>query len=226
MNDTGLASEPLDSPRSQVSLSFAKPDLGQHLTLEEAPRYRVLVVADALGPDIVGVELALDAGRPRRLSNRELTLTLGELLSEDAELTPGAHWLFAAPVAVSGLVPVVAAGGARAAKARRFFVGNSASDAAAGSGAVWLRKPEGSYNGGNGQAVTFDAFAFSALGAPIDAPCTITLRSPKVNGRLRLASPFALHALPSGLYEVSVSAPAAPTSISYFTVNRELGEGP
>jgi hypothetical protein len=211
-------------PLSPAALSFVAPELGEHVTSADPHGFRVQVRADAFGPDIIGVDLALDAGRPRRSSLAETTITLGELLSADAELSPGEHWLFAAPVLASGLVPRTASGGS--AKARRFFIGNTLGEAAGPSGAVWLRKPEGSYNGPkSSESVLFEAFVFSALGAEVDAPCTITLRSPKVSGQLRLASPFLLHEVPSGAYELSVSARAAPIRTTQFTVNRELVGG-
>jgi hypothetical protein len=225
-NSTKLPAIALDSPLSVASLSFATPELGEHLLTADPRSYRVRVVSDAVGPDVVALELALDAGRPRSVSLAEPSIALGELLSEDAELLPGAHWLFAAPVSASGLVPRAAAGGPRAARARRFFVGKTPDEAAGPSGAIWLRKPEGSYNGAkSSESVLFDAFVFSALGAPIDAPCTISLRSAAVSGQLSLTSPFAVHEMPSGVYELSTSASAASTRITHFTVNRELGGG-
>jgi hypothetical protein len=211
-------------PLSPASLQFAAPELGEHVMSADPRSFRVHVVTDAVGPGVIGIDLALDAGRPRRSPLAETEIALGELLSEGAELMPGAHWLFAAPVLASGLVPRAASGGA--AKARRFFVGKTSDEAAGPSGAVWLRKPEGSYNGPKGsESMLFDAFVFSALGAELDTPCTITLRSPAVSGQLRLASPFVLHEVPSGVYEVSVSATAASTSTTLFTVNRELVGG-
>jgi len=194
--------------------------------IAEPRGFRVQLLADVAAPEIAAVELSLDGGRPRRLPVTAPSIALGELLSEDAELTPGSHWLFAAPVLASGLVPRAVASGPRAAKARRFFIGKVADEAVGASGAVWLRQPEGSYNGAkSSDSVMFDAFVFSALGVEIDAPCTIVLRSPQVNGQLQLASPFLLHDVPSGAYEASASALSASTSIAHFTVNRELGGG-
>ncbi len=225
-NSTKLQADPLDSPLSKVRLQFATPELGEHVMIADPRSFRVTVSSDALGPDVIGLELGLDAARPRRLSVAEPTILLGELLSADVELGPGAHWLFAAPVLASGLVPRAAAAGPRAAQARRFFVGKTPDEAAGPSGAVWLRKPEGSYNGTkNSQSLLFEAFVFSALGAAIDTPCTITLRSPAVSGQLQLASPFVLREVPSGLYEVTASALGALTSTTHFTVNRELAGG-
>jgi hypothetical protein len=225
-NSTNLQAEVLASPLSAAQVDFAAPELGEHLTVADAPGFRVRVLAGAAGPDVVGLELSLDAGRPRRLPLADSTITLGDLLSADSELLPGAHWLFVAPVSASGLVPRAVPAGPRVAKARRFFIGNAPNEAAGPSGAVWLRKPEGSYNGAHSsESVLFEAFVFSALGAPIDTPCTITLRSPAVNGQLSLASPFVLQQVPSGVYEVSVSAMTAQASTTYFTVNRELTGG-
>jgi len=209
----------------QIVLTFAAPELGEHLMLAEPRSFRVQLSRPIAAPEVVAVEVSLDAGRPRRLPLTESSVTLGELLSEDSELAPGSHWLFAAPVVASGLSPRATSSGARVAKARRFFVGKSADEAAGPSGAVWLRTPSGSYNGlRNSESVTFDAFVFSALGEPMDVPCTIGLRSPKVSGQLQLPSPFVLHDVPSGGYEVSLSA-LGFSATTRFTVNRELGEG-
>jgi hypothetical protein len=225
-NSTKLQADLLDSPESTASLYFAAPELGEHLTTADPRSYRVQVISAAAGPDIVALELSLDSGRPRRLSLADSTIALGDLLSADAELTPGAHWLFAAPVSASGLVPRAGAGGPRAAKARRFFVGKTPGEASGPSGAIWLRRPEGSYNGAkSSDSVLFDAFVFSALGTQIDTPYQITLESPAVSGQLRLPSPFVLREVPSGLYHVRVDATAAATSTTHFTVNRELPGG-
>jgi len=216
----------LESPLSKASLYFAAPELGAHITSADPRSYRVHVISDALGADVVGLDVALDSGRARRVSVTDPTIALGELLSADAELTAGAHWLFAAPVLASGLVPRTAPGGPRTARARRFFVGQSGSDAAESNGAVWLRKPEGTYNGvKDSEAVVFDAFTFSGHGTQIDTPCTIILRSPAVNGQLQLGSPFVLRNVPSGTYEVVASAASARASTTRFTVNRELAGG-
>jgi hypothetical protein len=225
-NSTKLRGEVLDSPLSNANLDFAAPEPGEHVTIAEPRSYRVQMKIDAAEPHIMALELSLDAGRPRRLSLTQSTIALGELLSADADLSPGVHWLFAAPVAASGLVPRVASDGPRVAKARRFFVGKTRDDSASFTGAVWLRKPEGTYNGAkSGESVVFDAFVFSALGNQLDTPCTITLESPAVSGQLQLASPFVLHEVPSGLYQVNVNAMAAASSTTRFTVNRELAGG-
>ena len=227
MNNTPLQAEVLESPVSQASVHFGAPELGVHLTVADLRSYRVRIETDAAGPDIIGLDVALDEGRPRRVSVSEPTIALGQLLSEDAELTPGGHWLFAAAVVASGRVPRSPLGGARAATARRFFIGDTRDEAAGPSGAVWLRKPEGTYNGAKAnEAVLFDAFTFSALGTPSATPCTITLRSASLSGQLRLASPFALHEVPSGVYEVGASASTARPSATHFIVNRELSGGP
>lgn len=225
-NSTQLRVDRLDSPLSAARVSFAAPEPGEHLLNADPRSYRVRVVSAAVGPEIIGLELSLDAGRPRSVSLAEPTITLGELLSEDATLATGAHWLFVAPVLASGLVPRSVSGGPRAAKARRFFIGKTPDEAAGPSGALWLRKPEGSYNGPKrSESVLFDAFVFSALGAELEAPCTISLRSPAVSGQLSVSSPFAVHEVPSGVYEVKVSAAVASTSTAHFTVNRELAGG-
>jgi len=225
VNSTALRAESIDSPKLQTVLTFAAPELGEHLMLAEPRSFRVQLSRPVVAPEVVAVEVSLDAGRPRRLPLTESSVTLGELLSEDHELAPGSHWLFAAPVVASGLSPRASSSGAPLARARRFFVGKSADEAAGSSGAVWLRTPAGSYNGPkNSDSVTFDAFVFSALGEPMDVPYTISLRSPKVSGQLQLASPFVLHDVPSGGYEVSLSA-LGFSATTRFIVNRELGEG-
>lgn len=190
----------------------------------EPRSYRVSLRVGGLGPDIAALELSLDGGRPRRLSPTEPSISLGELSSEDQELRGGSHWLFAAAVLTSGVVPRIEGSQRRAAMGRYFFVGKSADEAPA-SGTVWLRKPDGSYNGAkSSQSVLFEALYFLADGAPTGFRCSIALHSPKVNGELLLDSPFLLYDLPSGVYEVNASALSA-TSSTRFTVNRELGGG-
>jgi hypothetical protein len=115
----------------------------------------------------------------------------------------------------------------RAAIARRFFIGKAPPGEAGPSGAVWLRKPEGTYNGPqNAGRVLFDAFVFSAAGTPLDVTCTIGLRAPGVTGALRLPAPFSMQDMPSGDYDVDVSAPSARAVTSRFVVNRELAGPP
>jgi len=225
-NSTKLEADALESPLSAASLAFAAPKLGEHVMIADPRSYRVRVSVDPAPPDLVGLELGLDAGRPRRVSLAEPTLALGELLSADVELGNGAHWLFVAAISGSELVPRAAVGGPRAAKACRFFIGKTPDEAAGPSSAVWLRKPEGSYNGAkNSQSVLFEAFVFSALGVPIDTAISIELASVAIGGRLALASPFVLRDVPSGVYQVTASAMAASTSTTHFTVNRELAGG-
>jgi hypothetical protein len=222
-NSTHLRADTLDSPPSEVNLSFVAPALGEQVLIGDPESYRVQLTSAAAGPDIIGLELSLDAGRPRPLSLDHPTITLGELVSADAELTPGVHWLFAAPVAASGLVPRAPSGGPHAAKARRFFIGKASAEASGPSGAVWLRRPDGTYNGSkSSESVLFEAFVFSALGAELDTPCTITLESAAESGQLQLPFPFVLHRVPSGVYRVRVSATGASGSTTHFTVNREL----
>lgn len=226
-NTTNLRAQALESPVAGALLSFATPQLGEHVSLAEPGSYRVQLLSDGLGPEVTGIELALDSGRPRRLPPSQSSVVLSELLSEDVTLSPGSHWLFAAVVLASGLVPRPTPAEPRAARAVRFFVGTTADEASGPSGAVWLRRPEGSYNGPkSSESVMFDAFVFSALGSPIEEPVTIGLQSPKVNGQVRFASPFLLYDVPSGVYELSASARAGSTSTTHFTVNRELGGGP
>ncbi len=183
-------------------------------------------MTDAVGPEIVGLELALDAGRPRRVSIAEPHDCLGRI----AERRRRARARPTLAIRSSGLglrpSPPARFGwtarGQGASLLHRQDVGRGARP----SGAVWLRRPEGSYNGAkSSEAVTFDAFVFSALGAELETPCTITLESSAVSGQLRLASPFLLRDVPSGVYEVSASASAAATRTTFFTVNRELVGG-
>jgi hypothetical protein len=225
VNDTPLRTEPVDTPTSSVQLTFRAPELGERIATEGASAYLVRLVSSAAQSDALGVDVALDAQRPHRLAAPVTEIALARLLSSpDAELAPGAHWLFAAPVLASGLVPRPAPGQPRAAIARRFFIGKVA-EAAGPSGAVWLRKPEGTYNGAkNADSVLFDAYAFSATGALLDPPCTIAIAG--ITGKLRLPAPFSVLSVASGEYEVTVSSATAPPVTSRFTVNRELGGVP
>jgi hypothetical protein len=224
VNSTPLRIEPLVNPSSKTRVRFVAPEAAEVISVPKA--YLVRVAADALDADALGVDLALDSGRPRRLAPARNEIALGELVPADADLGLGEHWLFAAAVSASGLVPQAGPGALRAAVARRFFVGKASATGSGPSGAVWLRKPEGTYNGASSQHVLFDAFAFDAAGIPRETPINIALSAPGSSGQLRLPAPFFARDLPSGDYEVTVTAAAAPQTSRRFTVNRELGGGP
>ena len=226
-NSTSLTAEALPSPISQHSVYFGKPELAEEIPLEAAPSYEVRLLRDRAGEEDGPIDVALDDGRPRRLSASQSALTLTQLLAADAELSPGAHWLFAAPVLASGLVPRKALSLPRAGIARRFFIGKPPPSEPGPTGAIWLRKPEGTYNGAEAAAhVLFDVFVFSASGAPVDVPYTVTLHGLNSSGDLRLPSPFSVYDLASGEYQVTVSSLAAKTLSTRFVVNRELGATP
>ena len=226
-NGTPLRIEAAPSPRAALELSIVSPALGELITAADPGAYSVGLALSGALDDVNGIEVALDAGRPRRLAPGRSGVSLNELLPADSALSQGAHWLFAAPVSASGLVPRRAPDGLRVALARRFFVGQVPSAEAGPSGAVWLRSPEGTYNGARrADRVLFDAYAFSATGALLDAPCTLLLRGPGISGEMRQASPFFGLELASGEYEASVSSAGARASSTRFTVNRELGGGP
>jgi hypothetical protein len=226
-NDSPLVGEPLASPTSKANVHFAAPDLAEEIPLEARLSYEVRLLRDGAVEPMPLIDVALDGGRPRRLSAAQSSIALGQLVPADAELSPGAHWLFAAPVLASGLVPRPGPGLPRAGSARRFFIGKQAPSASGPTGALWLRKPEGTYNGASAaDRVLFDVFAFSASGAPLDAPYAVTLHGPSGSGQLRYPSPFSVHDVPSGDYQVVVSSPTALPLEVRFAVNRELGVTP
>jgi hypothetical protein len=226
-NSTSLRTEPAPSPRAALELSIVSPALGELVTAADPGAYPVRLALSGALDDVSGIEVTLDAGRPRRLAHGRSAVSLNELLPADSALSQGTHWLFAAPVSASGLVPRRASDGLRVALGRRFFVGQVPSAEAGPSGAVWLRTPEGTYNGARkADRVLFDAYAFSATGALLDAPCTVLLRGPGASGEMRLMSPFFALELASGEYEATLSSASAAPSSTRFTVNRELGGGP
>ncbi|HEY4104974.1 MAG TPA: hypothetical protein VGM44_13845, partial [Polyangiaceae bacterium] len=167
----------------------------------------------------LGIDVALDDNRPRRLASSATLITLGSLVPAAEELRSGEHWLFAAPISASALVPQNAAG-TRAAVAVRFSIGDAA-PSSADRGTVWLHEPEGTYNGPNGAHVPFEAIAFSAAGAALPSPCAVRL-SGKHDGELDFPGPFSVAELESGDYEVTASA-AGSASRRTITVNAELG---
>jgi hypothetical protein len=234
LNSTPLLAHTLDAPISNMSVGITHPDLGEVIPSADAAHYDVRLAIDVpeADPLVAGVpeieaffvEVALDGERPRRLTRARPSVALGELLRADAVLSEGEHWLFAAPVPARG-VPRRAPGVPRSAVARRFFLGRVPEDRSGPSGAVWLRSPTGTYNGPN-SGLLFDAFAFSATGAALEAPCTIALSGPGAAGELRLLAPFLTSELASGDYEVKVSAPAASPVSVRFTVNGELSGRP
>ncbi|MET0791202.1 MAG: hypothetical protein ABW061_06740, partial [Polyangiaceae bacterium] len=123
LNDTQLVAEPEASPSSKASLRFGTPELGQEIAIEAGPTFEVRLVRDGAGEEAALIDVALDGGRPRRLSASQSSLPLGQLVAADAQLGPGPHWLFAAPVLASGFVPRPAPALPRAGIARRFFIG-------------------------------------------------------------------------------------------------------
>lgn len=228
-NGTTLVAEPLPSPTSAIAVRFQTPELAQEIAPDTAEAFEVRLAREPSAEAESLTEVALDAGRPRRLSAAQSSITLGQLLAAGSELGAGEHWLFAAAVVGSGtgLVPRSAPGQPRAATARRFFIGKRPASAMGPTSAIWLRAPEGTYNGVEAAArVLFDVFVFSASGAPLDSAYTIALHGPKVDGELRLPSPFSVRDVPSGAYRVVISAPSAAPSEAHFSINRELGSAP
>ncbi len=229
LNTAGLRVDSIAAAISPMSVRFATPELGNG-DLGAAPNsFEVRLLVDAPEADALGIDVALDDQRPRRLPSTRPATTLGQLMQVDGTLSPGEHWLFAAPVLASGVVPRRRADAPPSAVARRFFVANlpdGAPGAARYGGAVWLRRPEGTYNGPSSQRLLFDLFSFDATGAALATPCTVVIDALGAGGKLRLATPFALLDVPSGEYRVTVSAPAARPATYVFTVNHELGGGP
>jgi hypothetical protein len=222
-NTLGLTVEQLVSPISPASVRFVAPVAGEHIALGAARGYDVHWLSEQLDADALGVDVALDANRPRRLPASQSLVPLGLLVPAGEEPAAGEHWLFAAPIAASGLVPRRAEGEPRSAVAVRFQIGDAAPRSTRSTGTVWLRKPEGTYNGSSSERVLFDAQGFSETGRPVTLPCAIALRG-TLAGELRFPSPFAALAFKSGDYEVGASAPGlepAPTRV--ITVNAELG---
>ncbi len=221
-NSTGLTLEPVATPISEASAHFVTPGWGDRLALADAARYEVHWVSERLEPDALGVDIALDAQRPRRLPRAESMIPLGQLLAAGEQLSLGEHWLFAAPISATGVVPKRAEGAPPSAVAVRFWVGDAPQVPPPATGVVWLRKPEGTYNGAKAEHVLFDAQAFGANGAPLALPCALQLRG-KASGEVAFPAPFSAVTLASGDYEISASAPGvAAAAVRSVTVNQEL----
>lgn len=196
-NTVGLLAKELDSPISRASVTFAAPRFGEQIALANARSYDVRWVSSELDADALGVDVALDDQRPRRLPASVSLITLGLLVSADEPLAVGQHWLFAAPVSASGLVPRRVAGAPRSAVALEFLIADAstsapepaASGAAHAGGAVWLRQPEGTYNGASSEQVLVDALAFTESGAPASTPCAIHVAG-AASGELDFPGPF------------------------------------
>jgi hypothetical protein len=201
---------------------LSAPALDERILPEQASRYEVHWACEQLDPDALGVDVALDANRPRRLPASPSTIALGSLVPAGEPLAPGEHWLFAAPIAASGLIPRRDPNAPPSALAVRFQIGERPTPARV-KGAVWLRRPDGTYNGRSSEHVLFDALAFGENGAPLADPCTFRVHGP-VTGELGVAAPFAALALVSGDYEIEASTSAvAAVSARAITVNAELG---
>ena len=222
-NSTGLSARSLESPIAKLGVRFSAPDFGEQIAVAAPRVYEVCLELGVSELMPSSIEVALDGGRPRKLVPPQLTIPLGQLLAVGEELRPGEHWLFAAPVLISGFVPRPGPEAPRLAIARRFSIGSGESSSA--SGVIWVRRPEGTYNGRVSAAqVVFDVFAFQADGAASNRTPLLLLQGPE-HGALRLPAPFELSDLPRGDYEVRASAPALADVSVGFTVNHELGEG-
>ena len=209
---------------SPAVVRFVSPRAGERVPLGEARRYDVRWASERLDPDGLGIDIALDAHRSRRLPTSQSVITLGLLVPAGEELAAGEHCLFAAPISAAGLVPRRAEGAARSAVALRFLLGEVAASAVTPGGAIWLRKPEGTYNGSSAEHVQFDAQVFAEDGAPLSAPCALHVRGALSGDLSAVPAPFSALALKSGDYEISASAlGAAPAPARLFTVNAELG---
>jgi hypothetical protein len=220
-NDTGLAVERLASPISPATVRIVAPRASERILGPDALRYAAHWVSEQLDPSSLGVDIALDSQRPRRLPASASLVALGALVPPGEELSAGEHWLFVAPVAASGLVPRRTEGSPLSAVAVRFQVGATAPSAAASAGIVWLRRPEGTYNGPGSEHVVFEAQAFAFDGTPLDGVCVIHFGG-KLSGDVRFPAPFAV-ALASGDYDITASAPGVSQSSRSITVNSELG---
>lgn len=203
-------------------MRFVAPLAGERIAQDQVQSYELRWSSEQLDADALGVDIALDGNRPRRLPVAQSSTPLSSLVPVSEVLSPGRHWLFLAPVAASGVIPRRAADGSRSAVAVQFRVG-AGPETSAGKGALWLRKPEGTYNGSASEHVLFDAQAFAESGSPVAEPCTFLLRGP-ASGELALPGPFSVPALASGDYEIQ---PVASGFESFpprrFTVNAELG---
>jgi hypothetical protein len=221
-NTTGLVVEALTRPTSAASVRLLAPNVGERIALAAARLYDVRWVGEQLDADGLGVDVALDAYRPRRLPRSASLIPLALLVPVDEQLAPGEHWLFAAPVSASGLVSRPALESPPSASAVRFSIGEGPLESATPVGAVWLREPQGTYNGPRSERVLFDAQAFGPEGAPLAAPCAVHLVG-EPRGELELPGPFSVLALKGGSYEVSASAPGTKPASARFSVNPELG---
>lgn len=209
-------------PVSQGSVRFVAPLRGEQITIEQARGYELRWASEQLDADALGFDIALDGNRPRRLPLAQSSMPLSSLVPADDALSPGRHWLFLASIEASGVIPKRSLDGLPSAVAVEFQVGAVpvASDA---KGALWLRKPEGTYNGAASEHVLFDAQAFAENGSPLAEPCTLSLRGP-ASGELGISGPVSVPALGSGDYEIQPLASGFESfPPRHFTVNAELG---
>jgi len=222
LNTTALAVEPATVPLSQGRVRFVAPLAGERIAAEQAQTYELRWSSEQLDADALGLDIALDGNRPRRLPVAQSSTPLSSLVPVSEVLSPGRHWLFLAPVAASGVIPRRAADGLRSAMAVEFQVG-AGPVTSAGKGALWLRKPDGTYNGPASEHVLFDAQAFAENGSPVAESCTFSLRGP-ATGELGVSAPFFLPALASGDYEIEAVASGFESfPPRRVTVNAELG---
>jgi len=219
----GVVIAPLEPPVSEASARFVSPSSGERVALSAARAYDVRWSIEHLDSDALGIDVALDAFRSRRLPASSSGLTLGLLVPAGEQLAAGTHWLFVAPISASGLVPRRSPAAPATAVAVRFQLGDLPVDPASARGAIWLRKPEGTLNGPSAEHVLFDVQPFAENGAPLAGPCRLVVRGP-LSGELDLDGPISALSLAAGDYELSASAAgAAPAAARLITVNPELG---
>ncbi|MFO0572003.1 MAG: hypothetical protein U0263_40640 [Polyangiaceae bacterium] len=226
-----IAPAAVPSPEPHVEILF--PFAEQRILIPKAAGYtpRFTVEHWPLAADGPTVMVALDDARPRRLTNKPVSLR--ELAGEGQEIKPGPHHLFAFAADASGSI-VRGAGESRAPMAAvRFWVGDRDPKRTPGP-RVMLAAPQGTINGAAAaDALRVDFLALPERLGPPGGAARVRVRGAGVDLSLDLDAwqPTGLRDLPSGDFDVEVvlldkdKHPLTEPGTSVrrtITVNREL----
>lgn len=198
---------PLPTPRVEV----LQPSFGEVVEAVGARRYeiRVDVTSFVLTERGQGAFVALDGGRPRRWPP-DGRLRLGDLLPEDAELTPGAHVLFVGLADGDGrFLRGRAANGQAPFAVVDFFVGARA-ELPGSEPRLFCLSPVGTFYGPETHALRLELFPTG----PIASPTRVRFSGGSLEHTAELdpSRPYLVEGLPAG--DVTISASAGPSTAS------------
>lgn len=226
----------LDHP-PHVEVKF--PLAGKRIGPEKAPGYVIRVKTESWSNEL-GLMYLLDDFAPRVFKSPAERVTLGQLVPEDAELSPGEHHLFVAAVDPNqGSVRLPEPKSLAPFSDVEFWIGDAKDNPPTPSTAprVVCLSPSGTYNGSAGEHILVDYRVLGLRGSERDVEVEVSRLSPgnKARGRLRVRSGqlVTIEDLQSGDYVVTVrlldtdgNAVTSPDGVKSrtITVNRDAPE--